>query len=82
MTINPEYVRRVESPIGRLELTSDGEAITSLSIERAGHLRHESLPESSNPVLDKAAVQLSEYFAGTRKNFDLPLSAAGTDFQR
>ena len=82
MITEPAYVRRVESPIGRLELTSDGDSITSLSIERAGHLRYELLPESSNPVLETAAVQLGEYFAGTRTDFDLPLSAAGTDFQR
>lgn len=82
MITDPTYVRRVESPIGRLELTSDGEAITSLSIERAGHLRHETVPEKSNAVLDKAAVQLGEYFAGTRTNFDVPVAVAGTEFQR
>jgi len=82
MITQPAYLHRVESPIGRLELTSDGEAITSLSVERGGHLRHELIPERSNPVLDTAAVQLGEYFAGTRTSFDLPLSAAGTDFQR
>lgn len=27
-------------------------------------------------------AQVREYFAGTRTNFDLPLSARGTDFQR
>lgn len=82
MMTEPAYVRRVESPIGRLELTSDGEAITSLSIERAGHLTHEAVPERSNAVLDAAATQLGEYFAGTRKNFDVPVAVAGTEFQR
>jgi len=82
MITTPTYVRRVESPIGRLEITSDGEAITSLTIERSGHLRHETLPERSNAVLDQAAKQLGEYFAGKRKNFDLPISVSGTDFQR
>jgi len=34
------------------------------------------------PLLKKAAVQLTEYFAGTRKIFDLPLELNGTSFQR
>ena len=78
----PAYIRRVDSPIGRLEVTSDGDSITSLSIERQGHLPYEELPEHSNTVLDRAAKQLGEYFAGKRKDFDLPLSIAGTQFQQ
>lgn len=33
-------------------------------------------------VLATAAVQLREYFAGTRRTFDVPLELEGTDFQR
>jgi methylated-DNA-[protein]-cysteine S-methyltransferase len=69
----PQYLLRVESPIGRLELTSDGEAVTSLSIERAGSLPLEELPENSTPVLETAKTQLAEYFAGTRHDFDVPV---------
>lgn len=32
------------------------------------------------PLLTKAADQLAEYFAGRRKEFDLPLNPEGTDF--
>src|SRR3990170_7509891 len=78
----PHYLRRVDSPIGRLEIASDGESITSLSIERQGHLPHEEFPENTNPVLERAAGQLGEYFAGERRAFDLPLALAGTEFQR
>jgi methylated-DNA-[protein]-cysteine S-methyltransferase len=81
-TSAPAFIKRVDSPIGRLELTSDGDAITGLAIERQGHLPHEEQPESSNPVLERAAQQLLEYFAGTRKDFDLPLSLRGTQFQQ
>ncbi len=78
----PAYLRRVDSPIGRLELTSDGEAVTSLSIERAGHLPWEAEPERGTAVLDHAAEQLGEYFAGTRRDFDLPVKLVGTEFQK
>ena len=33
-------------------------------------------------MLAKVAMQLDEYFRGARKNFDLPLNPAGTEFQR
>jgi methylated-DNA-[protein]-cysteine S-methyltransferase len=78
----PQFLVRVESPIGRLELTSDGEAVTSLSIERAGSLPLEELPENSNPVLETAKAQLDEYFSGTRHDFDVPVKLAGTAFQQ
>lgn len=82
ITSTPAFLRRVDSPIGRLEVTSDGTAITGLAIERQGHLPFEEQAEKSNELLDRAAQQLTEYFAGTRKDFDLPISLTGTDFQK
>ena len=78
----PTHLIRVESPIGRLEITSDGTAVTALTIERGGRLPWDALPERSAPVLKTAAKQLEEYFAGKRRDFDLPLSVGGTAFQR
>lgn len=34
------------------------------------------------PILKDAARQLDEYFAGSRRSFDLPLNPIGTDFQK
>jgi methylated-DNA-[protein]-cysteine S-methyltransferase len=76
------YVRRLSSPIGRIELTSDGANVTGLAIEHSGSLPRDGEDERPCSVLDEAARQLAEYFSGTRRSFDLPLSAAGTDFQR
>jgi methylated-DNA-[protein]-cysteine S-methyltransferase len=76
------YLIRTESPIGRLELTSDGESVLSLAIERDGRLPHDDHPERSTPVLDDAIAQLGEYFAGDRRDFDLPIRPQGTEFQR
>jgi methylated-DNA-[protein]-cysteine S-methyltransferase len=82
LTATPPYLKRIASPIGRLEIASDGDAITSLSIERDGSLPFDDLDEKTSPLLDRAARQLGEYFAGTRTSFDLPVAASGTEFQR
>ena len=79
---DPASLRRVDSPIGRLELTGDGTAVTSLTIERNGHLPLEGAPEHSDRVLDSAAKQLTQYFEGKRTTFDIPVNARGTEFQR
>ena len=34
------------------------------------------------PLLLQAAAELAEYFAGTRREFTLPLAPAGTPFQQ
>jgi methylated-DNA-[protein]-cysteine S-methyltransferase len=81
-TASPTQLKRIDSPIGRIEIVSDGAAITSLSIERNGELPFDELPESTSPLLELASSQLSEYFAGTRTRFELPIAAAGTEFQR
>ncbi len=47
---------------------------------RAG-LAGATLAPGSNGVLDEAAAQLEEYFAGARTTFDLPLDLRGTPFQ-
>ena len=78
----PAFLRRIDSPIGRIEIVSDGEAITALAIARDGHLPHDEVAEQTNDVLDRAAVQLQEYFAGSRREFDLPVALVGTQFQR
>ena len=38
--------------------------------------------DGSSAVIDTAIAQLDEYFAGTRREFDVPVLFAGTDFQK
>jgi methylated-DNA-[protein]-cysteine S-methyltransferase len=76
------YLLRLPSPIGRIELLSDGEAVTSVSMERDGALRHDHLPERANHILRAAGAQLEQYFAGERRVFDVPLAPAGTEFRQ
>ena len=73
----------LESPIGPLLLTSDGEALTGLYLTA-----HQGGPEIAADWLEApglftdATVQLGQYFSGTRKIFDLTLQPQGTPFQR
>ncbi len=76
----------VESPIGRLMLTSDGTALTGLymgthqqTAELWPTIGCRTPPSGPLPV---AARQLKEYFAGKRREFELPLRMQGTDFQQ
>ncbi len=75
-TTNYQYI---ESPIGKLRLVSDGLAL--LSIEFEGAHGSEGL-EQSDDILQQTAQQLAEYFSGRRRQFSLPLAAAGTAFQQ
>lgn len=73
---------RVNSPIGRLEIVARDGAVVGLDIESDGHLPRESLPEKKSAVLAKAASQIAQYFAGKRREFDVPVELSGTAFQR
>jgi O-6-methylguanine DNA methyltransferase len=74
------YVTVVDSPIGRLSLYSDGEALTGLYMEKR-EPPGEWIPGEDIAVLKSAAQQLKEYFTGARRDFDLPVALHGTAFQ-
>ncbi|MEO5535177.1 MAG: methylated-DNA--[protein]-cysteine S-methyltransferase [Pseudolysinimonas sp.] len=80
-SLAPVSLRRMPSPIGRIEIVGDGAAVVSLSIESDGTLPHDELAETSDATLDRAVAQLDEYFAGHRHDFDVPVNLAGTAFQ-
>ena len=71
---------RMESPIGRLEIVSRGGAIVGITSERDGVLPRDGFPEKKAAVLGKAITQLGEYFAGKRREFDLPVKLTATPF--
>lgn len=65
-----------QSPIGLLEIRGEDEYVTAV------YFVEEATEEvSPSPAVQQCALQLDEYFAGKRKDFDLPLLPAGTDFQ-
>lgn len=65
------------SPVGELEIRSEGDAITTV-----GFLRDEKLPENSTPVIEQCIQELDEYFFKGRKFFDVKLKFIGTLFQQ
>jgi methylated-DNA-[protein]-cysteine S-methyltransferase len=69
----------IESPVGRLALEADGDA---LSVVRWASPGERARPARVPPVLRQAERQLKRYFAGKLKTFDLKLAARGTDFQK
>ena len=72
-----------ESPIGPITLEGDGEHLTGLHFP--SHRHWAGVPETSqrsDTLFRKVQRQLAEYFAGTRRRFDLPLRPAGTPFQQ
>ena len=69
----------IQTPIGPIAIQADGNAIYAVLFDRESVAVAEK--EASNPLIKKCAAQLKEYFAGTRKIFDLPLRQEGSPFQ-
>ena len=67
---------RLETPVGTLWIEEADGAVSCVTS------RPLSGPEGNAPVLEQAKKELTEYFAGTRKTFSVPLNPRGTDFQR
>ncbi len=74
------YAYTFDSPIGKLRITENGTTITGLDLPSA--LRETDADNDETDLLLEAARQLSEYFAGRRKTFSLPLAPQGTPFMK
>ncbi|WP_144107750.1 methylated-DNA--[protein]-cysteine S-methyltransferase [Paraburkholderia sp. BCC1886] len=77
--------RLMASPVGQLKLVAHGDSLAAILWEhdRPNRVRLAPMIEDGNrPVLVETSRQLNEYFTGTRRVFDLPLSFQGTDFQK
>ena len=66
--------RTLPSPLGPINVTEAGGAITALAWGAGG--------ADCTPLLERAEAQLRSYFAGGTDAFDLPLRIAGSDLQR
>lgn len=74
----------VNSILGTFRLEEENDAICGLALCPDGVPELEPLPRKvcETPLLQEAEEQLNEYFAGVRKEFDLPLAPKGTPFQK
>ncbi|MDH2132407.1 methylated-DNA--[protein]-cysteine S-methyltransferase [Sphingobium yanoikuyae] len=73
------------SPVGDLTLVASDEGLMAVlwPDDDPARVRLGARSEATDhPVLRDTASQLSEYFAGQRQHFSVPLHFQGTDFQR
>ncbi len=77
-----DFFIHIASPVGRLEIASDGDSLTALVIERDGSLPRDGEPELTTAVLERARGQLADYFRGERRGFEVPVRPGGTPFQK
>ncbi|NMM15054.1 MAG: methylated-DNA--[protein]-cysteine S-methyltransferase [Rhodoferax sp.] len=76
---------RYDSPLGPIILAATGEQLVGVWFDGQRHQPDTSTwpVATDHPVLQLAKTQLSEYFAGQRTTFELPLALdRGTDFQQ
>lgn len=72
----------VDSPIGTLRLRSNGRALVTLAMLDDPHERlDEGDAPGADEVLERARAEIAAYFAGTLRDFTVPLAPAGTPFQ-
>lgn len=75
----------MDSPVGRLKLVAgdDGLAAILWPDDKPDRVRlGEMAEDAGHPVLVQTETELSDYFAGRRKVFTVPLAFKGTAFQK
>jgi methylated-DNA-[protein]-cysteine S-methyltransferase len=73
----------IDSPLGELLAVRDDDGLTGLYLPTGKHaVARQPEWERDNAAFEEVRAQFGEYFAGTRREFDLPLNAHGTAFQR
>ena len=76
------YYCYLDTPIGELLLAGEDGGLSMIGFPK-GSMRREPEPSwiFNEKPLAEARRQLREYFAGERREFDLPVSLSGTEFQ-
>lgn len=74
-----------KSPLGTIYLAASEKGLAALAFGENWEEVKAKLPpleKGENELLRLAVKELSEYFAGKRSEFSMPLDLQGTDFQR
>jgi methylated-DNA-[protein]-cysteine S-methyltransferase len=78
------YYCEMASPLGCLLLVASDGGLRGIYFEEHKHFtgKGDWQCNSRHPILQQAALQLREFFSGTRTGFDVPLDLSGTPFQQ
>ena len=79
------FYKEMESPVGKLKLVASSDSLVAVLWEQERPNRVKLDPskrDSRHPILAEAERQLTEYFSRERTEFELPLQAEGTEFQK
>lgn len=87
--MNKVYVCNINSPLGKLTLSSDGEKLTGLWFENQKYFKYsirnksvKNVKVNDLPIFKETQLWLKEYFDGKIPNRKLPLNPDGTYFQK
>lgn len=80
-------VRAISSPVGHLTVIASTQGLRAIvwedeDPESYSGVRGTRFETAPSAILDETEGQLGEYFAGERRQFDIPLDPVGTDFQK
>lgn len=79
------YFKPIVTPVGELKLVASDSCLAGILWENDDPKRTRFLPQTrddDHPILIETERQLSEYFTGARRCFELPLDFVGTEFQK
>lgn len=75
------YQQSLMTPLGELAVRASESGITQVQFLVATDIERSGNKEHGNAITALGIEQLSEYFAGERQIFALPLAPQGTEFQ-
>lgn len=87
----PLHFTRIDTPLGPMLAAAHDDALCLLEfvdrrmietqLKRLGKLGGSPVA-GANAIIDQTRQELEQYFAGTRREFSVPLGPAGTEFQK
>lgn len=77
-----EYKYYYESPVGMLELVSDGQSLTAILFSNQQTDEHTRQENEQLPIFKQTTAWLDEYFQGHKPDVIVPLNPQGSEFQQ